>query len=28
LAASRDQRFAGLNLAAQERLWSEVKRAE
>jgi nucleoside triphosphate diphosphatase len=28
LAASRDERFAGLNLAAQERLWSEVKRAE
>jgi ATP diphosphatase len=28
LAASRGERFAGLNLAAQERLWSEVKRAE
>jgi len=28
LAASRDECFADLNLAAQERLWSEVKRAE
>jgi ATP diphosphatase len=28
LAAERGQRFASLDLAAQERLWSEVKRAE
>ncbi len=28
LAAERGERFAGLNLAAQEQLWLEVKRAE
>jgi ATP diphosphatase len=28
LAAARDESFASLNLTAQERLWSEVKRAE